>query len=241
VRLNPATGQALVSVTFTSTASKIPLSVAGVSVTASGFPEKISASGIPSTVTLKPGQSRTVPVRLAWTPLTAGPFPPSGTMSVQARVTSPDTNAIRNFYDDAAFTVGGLTGQASVPYAAAIPAASHAVLLIVLVLLLLLAVAGAVLYSGARLSGSLSLGAVGEGTVRMNLPRKPRYTFPVSSPGGISGQITIWRKPFKPEMRIRHSRNPDATFTLPPGGRMMLAGIEVSHVAGHFDDSRVSL
>ena len=241
VQLNPAAGHARLSVTFTATTHRIPLSVSGVSVTAAGFPATISTSTVPPDITLQPGKSVTVPLQLSWAPPTTGVSPVSGTMTLHATVTSPDSNAIRDFYQDASFTVGGLTGKVSVPYAASVPGASHTSALIAMALAVLLIAAAAALYFGARLSGSLSLATARGGTRPVNLPRRPRFTLPVSSPGGMNGRITIWRIPFKQEMRVRHSGFPGDPFTLRPNGRVMVAGIEIIHRTGHFDDSRISV
>ena len=240
-QLNPAAGHAQASVTFTATTDRIPLSVSRVSVTAAGFPEEISASTAPLNITLRPGQSVTVPLRLTWQPMTTEAFPASGTIRLHASVASADSNAIRNFYQDASFAVGGLTGQVSLPFAASIPGPSYSFALILLLLAVLLTTAAATLYASSRLAGSLSLDAVDQGAFQVNLPRRPRFTFSCPSPREVDGRVTIWRMPFKPEMRIKHSSFPGDSFTLRPNGRVMVAGIEISHRKRQFDDSRVNV
>jgi hypothetical protein len=162
-------------------------------------------------------------------------------MRLHASVTSADSNAIRNFYQDASFAVGGLTGQVGIPFAASIPGPSYSFAFILLTLVVLLIAAAVALYAGARLAGWLSLDVVGQGAFQVNLPRRPRYTFSCPSPREPDGRITIWRVPFKPEMRIKHSSFPGDNFTLRPNGRVMVAGIEINHRAGHFDDSRINV
>jgi hypothetical protein len=181
-----------------------------------------------------------VPLRLTWRPLAAGTQPWSGVIGLRASVKSPDTNAIRNFYQDASFAVGGLSGDVSTGYDASVPAPSYLPATILIAVVVLLAAAGAVLYRGARLSGSLSLRAVGGGVPPVSLPRRPRHAFTVTGPGGVNSTITIWRMPFSREMRVKHSSFPADSYTLRPGGRVMVAGIEINHHAGYPDDSRIN-
>jgi hypothetical protein len=241
VQLNPSTGNAQLSVRFTATTRRVPLSVTGVSVTVTGFPEKISASIVPAAVSLRPGQSETVPLRLTWPPLAGGNFPSSGTISLRASVKSPDSNAIRNFYQDSSFTVGGLSGSVSSPYLASIPAPSHLFALILTGLVVLLAAAGATFYVGARLSGWLGLRAVGGSIPPVSLPGRPWHTFTVTGLGGMDGRVTVWRTPFTREMHIKHSKFQKKSFALRRDGRVMVAGIEISHHAGYSDDSRANV
>ncbi|MEU9166303.1 VWA domain-containing protein [Streptomyces sp. NPDC048420] len=65
-------GDATAEITLTSTTRHVPLTVRGLHVSVSGEPVRIS--GLPATLTLDPGQTRTFPVRLRGT-LSDGPVP----------------------------------------------------------------------------------------------------------------------------------------------------------------------
>lgn len=239
IQLNPASDHANLTVTLTATTGRIPLEVIGASIDITDFPEQVSGISLPSDIALRPGQSVTVPLRLTWKPM-PGTAPWSGTIDLNASVKSPDTNAIRNFYQDASFTTGALTGNVSTSYSASAPAPSYTAAAILFLLVLVLLAAGAVVYLGARLSGSLTLRIAGGGRQQETLPRRPRYTFTVTGPAALSGGITVWRMPFSKDMRIKHTRFPQTSFTLPRGGRVMVAGIEINHYAGYPDDSRIN-
>jgi hypothetical protein len=158
---------------------------------------------------------------------------------LQGRVASPDSNAIRNYYQDKSFTVGGLAGGATA-YQASVPQPSRLLMIVLIVLALLVLAAGGTAIGSALLHGSLSMGVVSGTVPSVRLPRQPRYRFPVSDARGTTGWITVWRTPFSRVMRIRHSRFPKNTIELAPGGRVMVAGIEVEHHTGHAGDSRIS-
>jgi hypothetical protein len=238
VHLNPAAGHAELPITLTATTSHVPLTVSGISTQVVNFPSQISGEMVPATTEVRPGHPVTGQLKLTWKPMNDAP-PWSGRIVLSGSVQSPDTNAIRNYYQDKSFTVGGLTDSA-VGYQAAIPPASRQLLFALMAVLLLLLLASGTAIGGALLHGSLSMGVVSGAMPPVHLPRQPRYKFPVSDARGTTDWITIWRTPFSQVMRIRHSRFPKNTFTLERGGRVMLAGIEVEHHTGNPVDPKIS-
>ena len=232
VQLNPAAGQAQFPVTFAATTHRVPLAVTNLSVQVAGFPEHVSAKIVPATGVLKPGAPPvTEQVQLSWRPMPGTSAAWSGTMDVRGAVVSPFSNAIRNYYQDAAFTVGGLTGAARVAYQASIPPASYTALIVLVVLIVLVLAFLAWLFYRSRLTGSLILYGTGSQGTPVPLPPRPHYSF--TDPINARNHFTVYRNPFKRDrILIKHSKNPKKKFMLQQGGRKMIAGVNIFYRTG---------
>ena len=194
--LDLGAGTADIKVRLTSTTSRIPLSVSGLTVTSSGFPVPVSGSLPGGTVQLAPGRSVTLPVHLTWPKTSGGMSLLGGSRSVAGRltldgqVTSPFSAAIGDTFGDQGFRVGGLTGAASTAVPGAVPAHSPLVLWAI-VLLLILAVAAVLVYRHARLQGRLVLKPPDQRPGHLYLPRRRSVTCPTDEIIQIPGQITV--------------------------------------------------
>jgi len=146
-------------------------------------------------------------------------------------VYSTYTKAIRGNYGDSTFSTGGLADATSSEFPAT--AATGVNVILWLVLLVVVAI-GLVAFGGmrARLDGSLRLTSVDGAYNTMPLPRLPRATTRTYDLVAIEGWMTVWGSPFSQTMRItlRLDNRPPGKGSLGPGGRTMIAGIDVVHL-----------
>ena len=224
-----------VKVKLTSTTSRIPLSVGGLSVTVSGFPVSVSGRLPGGPVQLEPGRSVTpsgaselakdlrrdgapgwLPVRLPRLALTA-------------QVTSPFAAAINGTFADPGFRVGGLTGEASASALGAVPAQSPLGIW-ALIVVLILAAAAVLVYRHARLQGCLVLKPPDQQPGHLYLPRRMSMAWPTDELIRIPGQIAVRNSLSGKKMRVtlqldgRVSRD-----DVQPGGHRMIAGVDIIH------------
>jgi hypothetical protein len=233
VSLNLAAGTADPSLTLTANTSRVPLEVQDLRASVSGFSEPITGT-VAGSVSLRPGQHVTVPLRLTWKPVNNSQQIMSGTITLRAKVGSPYSDAIRNYYGDRSFMVGGLVGAASAYYQASPPAPPNILLIALIVFLVLLAV-GAVLalvVFRTRLSGSLTFfPPVGQQRTDV-LPRfRPWYLLDTSELGLQQGTIIVRRTLRTREMRVTSSRHRKQSVMLRDNGMATIAGIRVQHEA----------
>jgi hypothetical protein len=237
VRLDLPSGHANLSVRLTSGTRRIPLDARNLSVHATGFPVSVTATIPPGDIALMPGQSVTLPVHLSWTPETSATGPAEGTLKLNGQVYSPFTSAIKNYYLDRSFTVGGFSGSTSPSFPATIPSSLGflGLLLIILILLAVIAVLGGVAFYRARLNGFLTVSGVGVGG-QLTLPSRPWFSGRMDQAVGIPGTLHVRGNPLNRTMRVRlrSPRLPAGENTIRPGGRTMISGLMVTH------DERVS-
>jgi von Willebrand factor type A domain len=237
--LNLAAGRAQVLVTLRSTTRRVELRVRGLSVKSAGFPVAITGKLRAPGRVLRPGRHLTVPVLLKWkapsegSSFTGGSRPSRGRLVLSGQVTSPDTAAIKNSFGDSAFAVGGLAGATSAPVTAVTPIGTNIALWLTF-LLLLLAMAAVAAAFRARLGGTLILTTVDGKSGTMVLRPWPRATQPTKYLIGRPGKIVVQGSVRNRQMNVRLELDKRAAATRPllPGGRTMVAGIDVVHVAG---------
>ena len=229
------TGAANFRVRLTSTTKRVPLSVAGLSVTSNGFPVPITGSLPGGAHRLAPGQSVTLPVHLTWPPASGGVslFGRSrlvtGRLTLNGRVTSPYSSAIRDTFGDQAFKVGGLAGRASPSAAASVPGGSAAMVWVIIILVIL-AVAAGLLLLRARLDGSLVLNPPDQDPGVLYMPRRPWVVWPTEDLIRIPGRITVRSSLLSKQMRIvLQLDGATGRGILQPGGRRIIAGVDVIH------------
>lgn len=113
-----ATGSYSAMVTFTANTSYVPLTVSNPNIVTTGG-MAVTARGLPSSVTVKPGSAVSVPVTLSWNPPSAHAWLPGGHTSgsadlkVVGSVSSPWTATIAGGGFDKSFAVGPLVGNAA--------------------------------------------------------------------------------------------------------------------------------
>jgi Mg-chelatase subunit ChlD len=229
-----------VTVTLTDTAGHVPLYVTGLHLTAPGLP--FTVTGLPAAETIKPGHPVRVPVRLTWsrhsagcTPwhtsgcsLTGSPQRLSGRLILTGAVGSTWTPALRSAFDDMDFAVGALSGN-NAGFTAA--SASTGVFMYLLFLLLILAALAGLLLMRALLHGTLILSSVDERSGPLPLGPWPVQSDSTATLIDLPGQITVHGRPFRRGMKIKLELDgrPASTAELEPGGRTMLAGIDIVH------------
>ena len=233
--LDLGAGQADIKVKLTSTTSRIPLSVGGLSVTVSGFPVSVSGRLPGGPVQLEPGRSVTLPVHLSWQKtsggmaLLGGSRSVSGGLALTAQVTSPFAAAINGTFADPGFRVGGLTGEASASALGAVPAQSPLGIW-ALIVVLILAAAAVLVYRHARLQGCLVLKPPDQQPGHLYLPRRMSMAWPTDELIRIPGQIAVRNSLSGKKMRVtlqldgRVSRD-----DVQPGGHRMIAGVDIIH------------
>jgi hypothetical protein len=234
VQLNLAAGKADPSLTLTATTSRVPLEVQDLHVSVSGFPEPINGT-VGGDISLSAGQQVTVPLQLSWKPVNNSTQIWSGTITLTATVGSPYNDAIRGYYLDRSFRVGGLIGSVSAYYQASPPAPPNVLLIALIVLLVLLAAAAllALVAIRTRLSGTITFTpADGRGRTEALPKFRPWYTFDTRELGVQQGTILIRRTLITRDMRMTSSRHRKNTVTLRDNGTATIAGIRVQHDAG---------
>lgn len=234
--LDLGAGHADLQLRLTSTASRVPLTVAGLSVTLSGFPVPVTGRVPGGAHRLAPGGSVTLPVDLSWPPtsggwsLIGGSRSAPGRLTVTGRVTSPFTRTIHDAFADPAFRVGGLTGEVSAPLAAAVPAKFAAFAWLGIVLLFMFAGAGVTVWR-ARLGGYLVFTPPNRGSATLDLPRRPWIATHAEDVIRIPGRLTV-RRLHGRNMRVTLRVNGSVSRgVLPPGGQTWVAGISIDHRA----------
>jgi Mg-chelatase subunit ChlD len=234
--LSLASGHASARVTLTATTLRVPLTLTGLTVTSRGLPVVMTGT-LPSTsAELAPGHSMSLPVHLTWQPtasglsLTGGMREAQGQLALTAHVSSPYSPAIRDSFGDAAFSVGGVTGGTSASFAATIPAAVSVLLLVLIIVVILVLLAGFAAFR-ARLGGTLTLTSVDDVSGSLSLPRRPWLSARTDGLIGIPGRMTVRGTLLKHQMRVRLQLldRPDGEAELTPGGRTMVAGIDIVH------------
>lgn len=235
--LSLASGQCTVLLTLTSTTQRVPLAVGDLSVTSSGLPVTMSGTLSASDRTLAPGKSITLPVHLRWHSMPEGSSLAGsqrtlrGRLQLSGNVYSPYTHAIRDAYGDTAFSVGGLAGGTSSAFSVTAPTGVNLILwvLFLLAVVIVLITIGAM---RARLDGSLILTSVDGDPRTLPLPRLPRATTRTDDLIAIDGWLTVRGTPFGKTMQItlRLDNRPAGRGILRPGGRTMIAGIDVVHL-----------
>jgi hypothetical protein len=236
--LDLGAGSADIKVRLTPMTSRIPLSVDGLTVTASGFPVPVTASLPSRTAHLVPGRPVTLPVHLTWRKTSGGMSPiggsrsATGRLALHGRVTSPFSAAISGTFGDRAFQVGGLTGAVSTTVPSAVPAKSPLALWVI-VILLILAVIAVLVYWRARLQGRLVLKPPDQRPGYLDLPKRRSVTRPTDEIIQIPGHVTV-RNSLRGKKMLITLRLQDhvGSGTLQPGGRRMIAGVDVSHQSG---------
>ena len=229
-----------VTVTLTDTAGHVPLYVTGLHLKAPGLP--FTVTGLPATETINPGQPARVPVRLTWSRHSAGCTPGhtsgcsltgsaqrlSGRLILTGVVGSTWTPTLRSAFGDMDFAVGGLSGN-SAGFAAT--SASTGVLMYLLILLLILAVLAGLLLVRALLRGTLILSSVDERSGHLPLGPWPVQSDSTATLIDLPGQITVHGRMFGRGMKIKLelAGRPAGQTKLEPGGRTMLAGIDIVH------------
>jgi hypothetical protein len=246
--LSLSAGQCTVWVKLTATTQRIPLNVDKLSVTSTGLPVTMTGKLPATDRVLKPGQSITLPVHLRWdgaptgSSLTGGSRSAQGRLELAGNVYSTYTEAIRGNYGYSTFSTGGLADATSSEFSATAATGVN----VILWLVLLFAVATALAITGgmrARLDGSLRLTSVDEAGNTLPLPRLPRATTRTYDLIGIPGWLTVWGSPFSRTMRItlRLDNRPQGRGSLRPGGRTMIAGIDVVHFDPGTEQRRPSM
>lgn len=234
VQLNLAVGTADPSLTLTANTSRVPLEVQDLRASVSGFSEPITGT-VAGGISLLPGRPVTVPLRLSWKPVNNSQQIWSGTITLSAKVASPYSDAIRNYYGDHSFTPGGLVGAASISYQASPPAPPNVLLIALIVFLVLLALGAALALVAfrMRLSGTLTFfPPVGQQRTDP-LPRfRPWYLLDTSELGLQQGTIIVRRTLRTREMRLTSSRHRKQSVMLRDNGTATIAGIRVQHEAG---------
>ncbi|MGW6054284.1 vWA domain-containing protein [Streptomyces sp. NPDC055189] len=106
-------GSATASITFRSATARVPLTVSDTRVSAAGV--ALDVSGVPRQLTLKPGESRTYPVRLEGKPGGGGPFrhteEASAALRVSGQVSTPWRTALAPDVDLKVPAAAGITGD----------------------------------------------------------------------------------------------------------------------------------
>lgn len=233
--LNLAEGHTALRMTLTATTRRIPLSVTGLGITASGFPVAITGR-LPAEAYLPPGRTVTLPVALRWRPVSGGTslFGGSrrseGRLSLRATVTSSFLPAIRDSYGDTGFKVGGLVGATTRPFPATTPVGADSWVWLVLLVILLAALAWFA-YTRVRLSGTLVLASVDDAVGTLRLPGRPWASSPVGPLIQVPGRMLVVGSVLSNRMRVhlRLAGRPAARGSLEPGGQTIVAGIRIMH------------
>jgi len=222
-----------VKVTLTSQASKVPLYVTGLRLTAPGLPITVAGT-LPGVELLEPGQSVTVPVKLTWEPATSGHSLGgatrriSGSLMLTAVVGSTWTAALQSAFDDMSFSPGALRGNsAQCEVVTGTGSLLWYLLALCIACLLLLTF---VLYL-ARLSGTLALTSVESATGTVHLPPWPWCVLDTRPLIGERGRLSVWRLPLGREMRVSLylAGKRRGTVGLYPGDRAIVVGIVIAH------------
>ena len=152
-------------------------------------------------------------------------------------VFSSYTQTIRDDFNDKSFSTGGLIGANSAPFTATIPVVLGLLLIIIILLLIALAVL-AVLFVRFRmlLRGTFTLTSVDEVSNEIPLSRwRWRRSVGMEDVIGISGRMKVRGHLRGNGMKIglRLENRPESELELAPGGRTMIAGIDIVHDKNH--------
>jgi hypothetical protein len=235
--LDLGAGSARAELELTALTRRIPLTVSGLSLQASGFPVAVTATVPRRTYNLAPGHSVLIPVRLKWHRTSAGKSllggsnPSGGQLYLTGLVTSPYTPAIQNFYSDSNFAVGKLSGTVAPKIEATIPIGAETgiwLIAVVVVLALILAVG----YLLARLGGQLVFTSVDRRIEALALPARPVFASPTDHLTGVGGRLVVLGSIFGQKMHIwlKPERRRWQHFRLAPNGRKMMTGVVVQHM-----------
>ncbi len=233
-----SSGQMDVKVTLTATTQRVPLYLTGLSVSAPRLPT-MSGTLPASDQTLAPGQSVTLPVHLTWRrgsgglSLTSGRRTVQGQLVLAGHVYSTYTQTIKYSFNDTSFATGSLSGASSAQFPAiTLVGWNLSFLPIILALALLLRAAFAFYRFRIRLSGTFTLSSVDDDANVIPLSRwRLRRSVRTDDVIGIPGRMIVRGNLFDKGMRIRlHLENrPSGELDLAPGGRTMIAGIDIVH------------
>jgi Mg-chelatase subunit ChlD len=232
-------GHMTVEVTLMATTRRVPLSLTRLSVESSGLSGAISGTLDPPDRTLAPGQSITVPVHLTWQPKPSGvafsgdPQTRHGQLVLVGRVYSTYTQTIRDGFNDKSFSTGGLIGASSAPFAALTPIFLN-LLLILFILVIIVVVLAALAFVRFRmlLSGSFTITSVDYDSGVIPLSRwRWRPFVGMEDVIGIPGRMTVrgHLRGMGMKIGLRLENRPDSELELAPGGRTMIAGIDIVH------------
>jgi hypothetical protein len=218
--------------------SKVPLYLTGLQVSSPRIP--LTVTGLPSEVTLQPGQTVRIPLTVSWKATTgpislgSGQQTVSSSLRLAATVGSPWSAALLDFHIKQ-FSFGTVTGGTSAPLTAAEPL--YDVLLQFLLILLILIVLVIVAAYIARLRGTLLLAPV-DGPRPDEFEEHHLPPFPVARIGtrqllGQDSRMTVLSWGRKMKVRIVHQNGRGAklrgTVDLRPDGRAMAGGLDIVH------------
>jgi len=237
-----STGHMDAEVTLTDTTQHVPLNLTGLSVESSGTAGALSGTLPASHLMLFPGHPVPLKVHLTWQPRTNGPSftgtsqEGNGRLVLSGHVSSTYTQTIKDHFGDASFSTGGLTGAKSTPFAVITP--TYNLLYIPIILTVILLAFG--IYTLFRLrirpAGAFTLTSVdsGSGVIPLSEWRWRRF---VSTDDVIQirGRMTVrgHLRGDKMKIGLRLENRPPSKLELAPGGRTMIAGIDIVHATNH--------
>jgi Mg-chelatase subunit ChlD len=230
-------------VTLTATTRRVPLYLTGLSVESSGLSGSLSGTLPASDQMLFPGRPVTLPVHLTWQPRPSGvsfrgkPQTKYGRLVLVGHVSSAYTPTIKNYFGDASFSAGGLAGTSSAPFAAVTPVFWNlSFILIILAIILLILAIIAFFRLRMRLAGTFTLTSVDDssGMIPLSEWRWRRFVS-TDEVIGIRGRMTVRGHLFGKGMKIglQLENRPESELELAPGGRTMIAGIDIVHDTNH--------
>jgi hypothetical protein len=231
-----AAGHLTVKFTLTSQTQRVPLYVSGLHLDAPGLPVKLSVTPpATGTETLDPKVPRTFEATVTWQPQTigmslfGGPAKMLGHLVLTGTVGSSWTPALQSAFDDMTFTPGALHGATASFETTENTGSYFAFIRIALIVLVVLLVIAGLL---ALRSGSLILTSVdGRSGRAVLLPVFPVLVFGTSRMIGIRGRMTVRGAPLRRGMtiRLRLAGRPTGKGHMDPGGRLIVAGIDIVH------------
>ncbi len=234
------------TVTLTATTQRVPLYLTGLSVTSDGLP---AISGTLPDQTLNPGQSIPLTVQLTWRrgssgfSLFSGTRMVSGQLVLAGHVYSTYTQTIRYSFNDPAFSTGGMTDASSAQLTANTPVRwNFLIILIILVALILLLGTFVAIRSRLRLGGTFTLtftlasGDDVSDVIPLSRWRSHR-SVRIDKVTGVPGRMTVrgnlrdQRMQIWLQLKNQKTKKFEKTkkYELTPGGRTMIAGVDIVH------------
>lgn len=225
-------------VTLTATTRHVPLYLTDLSVESSGLSGSLSGTLSTSHLMLLPGQSVPLKIHLTWQPrpsdvsLTGTPEMKHGELILAGNVFSTYTQTIKNYFSDVSFSTGGLTGARSAPFTVIAPVYNLLFIPIILASLLVAFGIFAFFRLRVRLAGTFTLTSADDssGVIPLSEWRWRRF---VSTDEiiGIRGRMAVRGQLHGNKMKIglQLENRPGSELKLAPGGRTMIAGIDIVH------------
>jgi von Willebrand factor type A domain len=229
-------GTATATVTFTDAGAHVPLQITNAQISSSGS-LGVTASGLPPTITVTPGDPASYPVTLGWqSPDAATLFGGKQTVAAKLQVTgsvsAPWSTTIVSAFDKH-YQVGTLTGS-SVTLGGTVNGSINVGEWLLLVLaLLVLAAAGTLRYLSThkKLSGWIEIGA-GSGFLSKQLPDSRRADLGLVTVGSETARVRVRsarrKRGGEPAFQIRCApqgvRLPSASGRCEWAGSLILAG-----------------